>query len=299
MRPSLTWVVDEGDGEAVADVLSRLRRDGIAALDGARVFLNGRPTEGREPIERGDRIDVYPRRQPSRTGELVVLAQRDGVVMVDKPAGLATETTRQGQDSVVTKLIEQLNGGRPHAATRLDVQVSGVVLCCLGRDASRRVRAWRDGAQLVRSYWAIAASHEIPDSGTWEVPLGRTQDRAGRVRVRPWTADGKPAVTRFRVFARIGGASLLELAPRTGRMHQLRAHCAHAGAPLLGDRLYGGPASVVAADGRVLALDRIALHCARIELPALSALAPLPDDLAALWRHLGGRNADWPAAESV
>jgi NAD(P)-dependent dehydrogenase (short-subunit alcohol dehydrogenase family) len=87
---------------------------------------------------------------------------------------------------------------------------------------------------------------------------------------------------------------LLELTPETGRMHQLRAHAAIAGVPLYGDRLYGGPSSIVGADGRVLPLDRVALHCVRIELPVLEATAPVPEALRQAWRALGGEDGDWP-----
>jgi 23S rRNA-/tRNA-specific pseudouridylate synthase len=287
VKPALTWVVQLGDGRVVGDIATKMRASQM------RIFLNGRPASLDDAIEQGDLVDFYPRREPTRAAQLSVLAQRDGVSLVDKPAGLATETTRLGEDSVVTELVSLLSGGRVHAATRLDVQVSGVVVCTLGRDASSRVQTWRAKGHLRRTYLALASLAEIDAEGVWEVALGRVRDRGGRHLSRPRIRGAVPARTRFRVVAR-ARALLLQLMPETGRMHQLRAHASDAGAALLGDRLYGGPTSVVVADGRVRAVERIALHCARVELPALSAVAPVPAELRGLWLELGGSDDDWP-----
>jgi 23S rRNA-/tRNA-specific pseudouridylate synthase len=266
----------------------------VPALERCRVFLNGRPAALEDAVEPGDHVDVYPMRQ-GRSDALEVLVQRDGVLLASKPAGLASETTRQGEDSVVTELLKRLGGGHVHAATRLDAQVSGVVACCLGRDASRRFEEWRERGQVTRTYLAVALGRALPDEGMWSAPLGCGRDRAGRELARVGGRDAVEARTAFRVLARSRG-TLLELRPETGRMHQLRAHAAHAGAPLVGDRLYGGASSVVAADGRVVALERIALHCLRLELPGLEAAAPVPEELHTVWEGLGGRREDWPAA---
>ncbi len=225
---------------------------------------------------------------------MAALTRRSRLLFVTKPAGLACETTHQGENSVVSELLAFLSGAKVHTATRLDVQVSGVVLCTLGHDANRRVQHIRSRGHLKRGYLAIAQAGELPDAGEWDAPLGRTRDRAGRNRVRAHIEGAKPAKTRFRVLARAKTALLLELTPQTGRMHQLRAHAAQAGLPLLGDRLYGGPSTATLANGRVIALDRIALHCARIDLPGIAAAAPIPAELLTLWRDLGGTDGDWP-----
>lgn len=288
MKPALCWVVVPGDPPTPRAILET-----VPGFLPGRVFVNGRPAVLDHPLELGDRVDVYPPRS-HEPGSLEVLAQRDGVLLVHKPAGLASETTRQGEDSVVARVLAMLGGGHVHAATRLDTAVSGVVACCLGRDASRRFEEWRERGHVARSYLAVAVARALPDRGTWDAPLGRTKDRAGRDRARVGGPGSLDALTHYRVLGR-APASLLELRPETGRMHQLRAHAAHAGLPLLGDRLYGGPSSVVLRDGRVLGLDRVALHCLRLELPGLEAVAPIPEALRELWRGLGGADATWPA----
>lgn len=287
MRPAFGWVVQQGDPGTIRGLLAT-----VPAFTSARVFLNGRPASLDDEVESGDRVDVYPLRH-GRSGELELLVQRDGIVLVAKPSGLATETTRQGEDSVVSELLRRLGGGHVHASTRLDTSVSGVVACCLGGDASRRFEEWRERGQVSRTYLAVTLDERLPDTGVWNAPLGRGRDRAGRDLARVGGRGSVPAMTRFRVLARRRG-TMLELRPETGRMHQLRAHAAHARAPLLGDRLYGGPSSVVSDDGRVLSVRRVALHCARIELPSLEASSPVPQELVELWSALGGAQSDWP-----
>ena len=96
---------------------------------------------------------------------------------------------------------------------------------------------------------------------------------------------------------------MLAIAPLTGRTHQIRVHASHAGAPLFGDRHYGGPSRVTVAGGRVVALSRIALHAARVSVPdgrgePLIAAAAVPAELARVWRDLGGASEAWDRAVS-
>lgn len=283
MKAIVQWVVQPGDGSTVGDIVAR------AGVMG-RVFLNGRAAPLDDEVEPGDRIEIYPSRAPDTEG-VSILAQRDGIILAFKPAGLPTETTQAGADSLVSELIRRLNGGHVHAATRLDVAVSGVVACTLGRDAARKIVDWRERGLLRRTYLAIARG-TIEHEGSWNFPLGRQRDRGGRVRAVREGAKLAPSHTRYQPIAQAPEATFLRLSPETGRMHQLRAHAAFAGMPLYGDALYGGPRSIVLDDGRVLGLDRIALHAYAVELPHASARAPLPEALAALWRALGGADLD-------
>ena len=103
----------------------------------------------------------------------------------------------------------------------------------------------------------------------------------------------RDAKSEYEVRGHAAGVSALHLFPRTGRTHLLRVHCAKAGAPILGDLAYGGPARVVLESGRVITARRPLLHCARVELPrpgleALDLRAPIHEDLASAWRKLGG-----------
>jgi 23S rRNA pseudouridine1911/1915/1917 synthase len=145
---------------------------------------------------------------------------------------------------------------------------------------------------------AIACRAPSPDNGVWDAPIGRARDPRKRA---AGGRDAAEARTTFSTVARAGGAALLALAPETGRTHQLRVHASHAGAPLLGDRDYGGPGRVTLPDGRVLPLRRIALHAARVTVPrpsgpALVIDSPIPVELRELWTSLGGEDDVWRRA---
>jgi 23S rRNA pseudouridine955/2504/2580 synthase/23S rRNA pseudouridine1911/1915/1917 synthase len=93
---------------------------------------------------------------------------------------------------------------------------------------------------------------------------------------------------------------MLAVVPETGRTHQIRVHASHAGAPLVGDVVYGGPNRIVTASGAVVAVRRIGLHAAWVEVPACAGLwrvdAPPPADLTEIWQLLSGDGGAWQAA---
>jgi 23S rRNA-/tRNA-specific pseudouridylate synthase len=293
MKPAMAWAVQRGDGRRVGDIVAKMRE--LGAADSVRVFLNGRRATLDEPVDEGDRVELWPERDVENLDAVRILAQRDGIVLAYKPAGVPTETTQLNEDSLLSALMGQIKSSTIRAASRLDTMVSGVVVCTLGRDAAQRLEGWRRAGQLERCYLAVTGGRvDVGDAGTWNRPLGRAHDRGGRHRASANAREVRPAVTHFTVRARAPrGSLLLELVPETGRMHQLRAHAALAGLPLYGDALYGGPTSVVGEAGRVHALRRVALHAHRVALPLVHATAPRPDDLIALWRELGGEAAAW------
>lgn len=298
MKPALAWVVRPGDGATVHDIVERMRRLGVEA-QGA-LWLNGRRADRSDPVEPGDRVELYPSRGGGDLDDVRVLAQRDGILLVYKPTALPTEPTQSGGESLVSVLRERLEGAAVHAASRLDVGVSGVVVCTLGGDAARRVSAAREGGRLSRVYVGIVVGAALPARGLWTEPLSPPRRGQRRVRVG---AGGRAAETRFDRLGTVelpdGAAGVLRLEPQTGRMHQLRAHAAHAGAPLAGDRLYGGRMDVVGPSGAVHRLDRIALHAVHVSVDGdLAATAPVPDPLKQAWAHLGGDPEVWVAAES-
>jgi 23S rRNA-/tRNA-specific pseudouridylate synthase len=298
VRPALVWLVERGDGPLVRNVVEQMQKLGGRAA--ARVLVNGRRASPDDRVDEGDRVELWPTREVDDTERPAVLAQRDGIVLAFKPSGMPTEPTPHGDHSLVTALAERLGGAEVRAASRLDTTVSGVLLCTLGRDAARRLDRMRRGQQIRRRYLAIATASPEPSEGSWEQPLSRQRDAAGRVKAVVDATGGRAATTAYRVLASATPTAegpvpcMLELRPETGRMHQLRAHASYAGSALYGDRLYGGPSSIVAADGAVSSLDRVALHAFECALPSLAATAPVPAELRDMWRGLGGSDDDWP-----
>lgn len=207
------------------------------------------------------------------------LLYRDaGMLVLDKPAGLAVHPDGRGGPTLADGL-EALRFGlprRPELAHRLDRETSGCLV--LGRHprALARLGELFASGHVEKRYWALVEGGPEAEAGTIDLPLGpRSADRRDW-RVRPDPA-GKPALTRWRVLGRGASTSWLELAPETGRTHQLRAHCAAAGWPIRGDRIYGGAAR----DGAGLMLHA---HAVSVPLypkkPPIRVEAPVPDAMA-------------------
>jgi 23S rRNA-/tRNA-specific pseudouridylate synthase len=245
------------------------------------------------------------RRAPITLSELKILGEYRGLLFVDKPAGLQTESDLRSTDSLVSRIATQLAEpvSRVHALSRLDTGVSGVVTLGLSPDARRLVQGWREQGRFKRRYLALASGQPRQQSGAWNESIGRA---AGSLRVI-FGRHAEAAQTDFAVIESTAEAPratpsvvhLLALAPLTGRTHQLRVHCAAHAVPLLGDRAYGGTSRLISESGAVKSLDRIALHAAWVELPLPQALrieAPIPPFLLEIWRDRAGQEAAFDAA---
>lgn len=185
-------------------------------------------------------------------------------MVLDKPPGLPVVPARDGGDSVAaqTGLL---------VCHRLDRGTSGVLVMARTTAGQRLVSAAFADHRVRKGYLAVAQGG-LPDEGRCTLPLG---DWA---RGRVVTGRGRAAETSWTVRGRAGPLALVEARPVTGRTHQVRAHLAAVGGPLVGDEAYGGPAA-----------DRVALHAWWIELPwpsradTLRVVAPLPASFLALW----------------
>ena len=247
-------------------------------------------------------------RAPTPAGALPILGEYRGLVFIDKPAGLQTEPDARTTDTLVSRLAAQLGEpvARIHALSRLDTGVSGVVTLGLTPDARRMVQEWRERGRFERRYLALAGGQPELTAGAWRESIGRGAGSlrvvAGRNAELAHTDYAVSASSELAERATPNRVHLLALAPRTGRTHQLRVHCAAHALPLLGDRAYGGASRLIAGSGSVTALDRIALHAAWVELPlpqALRIVAPTPPWLLDIWREFRGNEADFAHAREV
>ena len=197
------------------------------------------------------------------------LLDRSGVVALAKPSGLATQSP-PGFPSAESWLRGQLPAGAylgvPH---RLDRAVSGVLLLATTPRAARQLSRQFERRQVTKTYVAIVAAADgtqlAPGVAVeWRDRIAKRPDLAEACVVGPEDPSGKEAVTVARMLGEVTpGLWLVELAPLTGRMHQLRVQAAVRGMPVLGDTLYGGPAleSLGQADTRQ---QPIALHALAI-----------------------------------
>ncbi|HEY7851429.1 MAG TPA: RluA family pseudouridine synthase [Caulobacteraceae bacterium] len=217
---------------------------------------------------------------------LVIFEDAD-ILALNKPAGLSS----QGGRIAVPTLDELLaafaksSGVKPRLVHRLDRDTSGVILAARSQPAAAFLGKAMMARRFRKTYLAIVAPG-APESrnGTIEAALIR-QDIGREAYVRV-TADDEPgaqaALTRYRTLKADGIAALVELSPRTGRMHQLRVHLASIGRPIAGDARYGG---ALALAGQ--AVPRLMLHAQALAFPHPAGgerriEAPLPADFKAL-----------------
>lgn len=274
------------------------------ALADGRVFLGRkRASDGRVKLAKGDEVTVHDARAHAALPDPFVLHRSPGVIVVDKPAGLATVPDLHTAAGTLLAIVAEHLERSPdaldsiHATSRLDRDVSGVVTFATVPETADAIARARDEGRYARRYLAVAHGAIEGDSARWSWSIGRGRDPKLRV-ARPATDPAaKQAFSRVRVVARAaarqGEAMLLALAPETGRTHQLRVHAAAAGAPLVGDVAYGGARRWVTATGAVRPIDRIALHCAHVTIDlggapgeerVIDARAPVPASFRAVAR---------------
>jgi len=299
--------------------LQKWLRTGQVRLDGGRVKAGARLVAGQlvrvPPL--GDDGAVSLRGNEVATTEApavnvadtkalraAVLHRDDDVIAINKPPGLAVQGgtgTRRHLDSMLDALRAD-GGERPRLVHRLDKDTSGVLLLAsTAAAAAALTRAFRTKTAR-KVYWAAVAGVPSPARGSIDLALAK-KPGPGRQIVAPDTGLGKNAITLYRIIERAGSrAAWLALEPVTGRTHQLRAHCAALGTPILGDGKYGGREAFIDEDS---IKRRMHLHARAIRLPhprggVLDVVAPLPEHMCATWRTLGfsEKNVPDPFADS-
>lgn len=182
--------------------------------------------------------------------ELSILYRDEHIVAIDKPSGLLvhrSELDRHETRFAVQLLRDQL-GQRVWAAHRLDRGTSGVLLFALSPENARRLGQQFEAGTVDKRYQAVVRGHP-PESGCINHPLSRQRDEREFVGERS-SSEAQEAITRYRRLATVelpiavdrypsSRYALLELAPQTGRRHQIRRHLKHISHPIIGDATYG------------------------------------------------------------
>jgi 23S rRNA pseudouridine1911/1915/1917 synthase len=209
----------------------------------------------------------------------------DRLLIVDKPAGVSLATRRAEPGAAARRLCAALPERVLHATGcdpaslllvhRLDVGTSGIVVLARSAAVHREVAAAFAARLVVKTYAAVVWGRPAPREGRWTWPLAPDRRDRRRMRVDP---AGRAAATAYRVGGGPRFACLVVLRPETGRTHQLRVYLAHAGHPIVGDDLYGGPRDRGVRDAavrRALQAPHPLLHAWRLELPAIAGAPPL------------------------
>jgi RluA family pseudouridine synthase len=171
------------------------------------------------------------------------LHEDEAIIAIDKPPNMPSAPTRVSAAGTALEILRRQLGraaGSPARLSlvhRLDVPTSGVLLFARCQKAAAVLaRAFRE-RRVEKEYAAVVEGSPVGDSGRIALPIGR------RGRQSAVESTGKPAVTEWQVLRRGPKATLVRLLPRSGRTHQLRVHMEAIGHPIVGDRIYGGPAA--------------------------------------------------------
>jgi 23S rRNA pseudouridine1911/1915/1917 synthase len=173
------------------------------------------------------------------------IVHRDrSLAVVEKPAGLVVHPAPSHPGpTLVDELGDLLGGGedpkRPGIVHRLDRGTSGLMVVARNDEAHRALAAEVKRREVERVYLALADGRLRSRTGTIDAPIGRASRRRHRMAVAG--ASARQARTHFEVREILAADTLLEATLETGRTHQIRAHFAAIGHPLLGDATYGGP----------------------------------------------------------
>lgn len=234
---------------------------------------------------------------PSHSGTLApshILFEDHHLLVVTKPAPLLTQAP-PGIPSLEAMAKAYIKAkcakpagvylGIPH---RLDRPVSGVVCFARNTKAAQRVHAQFQEHKVRKVYWALVAGDVTPASGVWDDWVRKLAAESRVERAKEGEPGAKLAMLEYRVLEKTDGGTLVELAPLTGRMHQLRVQAAWRGHPVLGDAQYGstrpfGPPAEPSRD-RVIALHARSLTLTHpFTKQELTWVAPVPG----YWGELG------------
>jgi 23S rRNA pseudouridine955/2504/2580 synthase len=254
-------------------MIQKWTRKGLIRVNKLRSKADVRVQEGDEISSPPFKIDeLYVPKKPMMVSPHVmkdfkswVVFENDDLMVINKPAGLAVQggTNLKIHLDLILDTLEAEEGIKLRLVHRLDKETSGLLILAKNRMSAERLTEQFHNREIVKSYVALVVGRPEQASGEIDIPLSKGMTPTGE-RVITDTEDAREAITYFKVLQTLDDLTLLLLEPKTGRTHQLRAHCQYGlGTPILGDGKYGGKGALPF--GRE---DHIFLHSCKLLIPA-------------------------------
>lgn len=233
------------------------------------VTVNGGDCRAGTTLKPGDLVEIRLR-APKVTGiaaeniPLSIVYEDADIAVIDKPRGMVVHPAPGNESGTLVNAIlyavRDLSGIggelRPGIVHRIDKMTSGLIVVAKNDAAHRALAAQLKTHEAGRVYLALVDGNIREDSGTVDAPVGRHPADRKRMAI---VADGRDAVTHWRVLERMGNYTLIAARLETGRTHQIRVHMAHIKHPVAGDEVYGNAKDPLNIGGQ-------ALHAARLTL---------------------------------
>ncbi len=254
-----------------------------------KILLNKKPPYSKRLLKTGDKITMHAPKDNTygvvpETHPLTILYEDDRLLVIAKPPYTAVhpmgKTTMHTLSNYVAGYYAangSLHTVRP--VHRLDRNTSGCILFAKTKEAQQDLGRQLQEGRCKRTYLAVVKGALPAPAGSFTDPIAVSPHSPNQ---RCVSAAGEPSHTDYTVLEEKNGHSLLLLSLRTGRTHQIRVHLAHAGAPIVGDSMYGVPSPLI---------KRQALHALRLRWQNTNgqiceAASPLPNDWKTLWNQL-------------
>jgi len=247
----------------VGKLIHRFSRTSLKKLiqDGF-VLVNNQKPKAHYQIKADDLI-ILKLPQPAKSGleaediPLDIVYEDDDLLVVNKPSGLVTHPALGNLTGTLVNALlhhcrelSSINMLRPGIVHRLDKDTSGLMVVAKKNSVHLELTKQFADHSVKRRYIALVLGTVAHDEGFIDLPIGRDRRNRKQMAVRFFAA--RPSQTRYKVLERFSDFSLVELAPATGRTHQLRVHLKFIGHPILGDKKYGRNSKIV--------IHRLALH---------------------------------------
>ena len=236
-----------------------------------KIKVNGARVDAAYKTHEADQIEVFTElnkryatenKKPKVSAEKLkkfsswIIFQDENLIAINKPSGLAT----QGGSGIEISVDDFLNDTELQLVHRLDKDTSGILLIAKNSKAAEFLTDGFKNKTIKKTYLALVRGIVKKPEGTINIPL-RKKLLGKNEKVQPDFAEGKEAITDYKLLRSFFDHSLLELKPLTGRTHQLRVHCKEIGHAIINDVKYGGK--------EVLRKDickRLCLHAYKIEI---------------------------------